>query len=53
MENLYKHSVEIQPRFNDFDALEHVNNTVYMNYFDIGKVSYFKTIWDTDLIDWK
>lgn len=53
MENLYKHSVEIQPRFNDFDALEHVNNTVYMNYFDIGKVSYFKAIWDTDLIDWK
>ncbi|MBO5721126.1 MAG: acyl-CoA thioesterase [Bacteroidales bacterium] len=53
MENLYKHTVEIQPRFNDFDVMGHVNNTVYMNYFDIGKVSYFKAIWDTDLTDWK
>lgn len=53
MDKLYKHKIEIQPRFNDFDPMGHVNNTVFMNYFDIGKVAYFKAVWDTDFIDWK
>ena len=53
MENLYKHKIEVQPRFNDFDPMGHVNNTVFMNYFDIGKVDYFRAVWNTEIVDWK
>ena len=53
MDKLYKHKIEVQPRFNDFDPMGHVNNTIFMNYFDIGKVAYFKAVWNTDFIDWR
>ena len=53
MDKLYKHKIEVQPRFNDFDPMGHVNNTVFMNYFDIGKVDYFRAVWNTEIVDWK
>ena len=53
MDKLYKHKIEVQPRFNDFDPMGHVNNTVFMNYFDIGKVDYFRAVWNTEILDWK
>jgi len=31
----------VQIRFNDIDALGHVNNTVYLEFFDLGKTDYF------------
>ena len=33
--------VPIQMRFNDVDALGHVNNSMYQQYFDLGRVDYF------------
>ncbi len=41
-EHPWHHMVEIQPRFNDFDIFRHVNNSAYMQYFDLAKVKYFE-----------
>ena len=35
------HSIPIQIRFNDIDQMGHVNNTIIMEYFDLGKSRYF------------
>ena len=43
MEN-YKHSVPVQLRFNDTDALGHVNNSVYLSFYDLGKTAYFEAV---------
>ena len=40
----FKHSIEIQSRFSDIDGLAHVNNSVYYQYFDIGRVNYFQDV---------
>ncbi len=40
----FKHITPIQLRFNDFDALGHVNNSVYFSFFDLGKTSYFNEV---------
>ena len=37
----FNHSVEIQIRFADLDALNHVNNGFQCHYFDVGRVNYF------------
>ena len=45
MENItFKHITPIQLRFNDFDALGHVNNSVYLSFFDLGKTGYFMQV---------
>lgn len=33
--------VKIQVRFSDLDVLGHVNNSVYLSYFEIARVHYF------------
>lgn len=38
------HSTPIQLRFNDADGLGHINNAVYLTYFDMGKTDYFSTL---------
>ncbi len=40
----FKHKVPVQIRFNDADALGHINNTVYFSFYDLGKSEYFNTI---------
>jgi acyl-CoA thioester hydrolase len=40
----FKHTTPIQLRFNDFDALGHVNNSVYFSFYDLGKTSYFNQV---------
>ncbi|MDD2799718.1 MAG: thioesterase family protein [Bacteroidales bacterium] len=50
MEN-FNHKLPIQIRFNDIDSLGHVNNAVYLTYFDLGKADYFQTI-KKEIIDW-
>ena len=40
----YKHSIPVQLRFNDTDALGHVNNSVYLSFYDLGKTAYFQTL---------
>ncbi len=37
----FKASIPIQIRFNDIDALGHINNNIYLSFFDLGKVDYF------------
>ncbi len=40
----FNHSTPIQLRFNDFDALGHVNNSVYFSLYDLGKIKYFDEV---------
>jgi acyl-CoA thioester hydrolase len=40
----YYHSFPVQIRFNDVDQAQHVNNSVYLEYLDLGRVDYFKNI---------
>ena len=44
VERPFRHSITVQLRFNDFDMLGHLNNSMYFSYFDIGKAEYFNTI---------
>jgi len=41
-----KHNYRQEIRFSDIDALGHVNNAVYLNYFEQARVSFFKEIND-------
>ena len=47
----FKHMVDVQIRFNDLDMLGHVNNGVYLSYFDLGKTGYFTDVATRD-VDW-
>jgi acyl-CoA thioester hydrolase len=45
---------KIQVRFSDIDVMGHVNNAIYLSYFEMARVHYFKEIlgmnwdWETD-----
>lgn len=39
----------IQIRFNDIDGLGHINNAVYQEYFDLGRIQYLKQILGSQL----
>lgn len=38
----YRHPIEV--RFNDTDALGHVNNAVYLSYFEMGRSAYYREL---------
>lgn len=42
----------IHVRFSDLDVLGHVNNAVYLSYFEIARVHYFKYLVGSDW-NWK
>lgn len=42
---------KVQVRFADLDVLGHVNNSVYLTYFESARVHYFKHLLGTDW-DW-
>ena len=42
LEHPFRCSLPIQLRFSDLDTLGHVNNSVYLNLFDLGKSDYFE-----------
>lgn len=45
MKNIkFFHTTPIQLRFNDFDALGHVNNSIYLSFYDLGKTTYFQQV---------
>lgn len=48
----YKHIIPVQIRFCDIDKLDHVNNSVYHNYIELGRVTYFKDILK-DAVNWQ
>lgn len=41
-------SVEVQVRFRDLDAMNHVNNAVYMTYFEIARLAFWSAITGSD-----
>ncbi len=41
---VYRDSLDIQMRFKDVDLFGHVNNTVYLEYMDMGKVHYIESV---------
>ncbi|MEE3412330.1 MAG: thioesterase family protein [Bacteroidales bacterium] len=45
------HEKQIQMRFSDLDAMNHVNNGFQMHYFDVGRIYYFSDILHRD-VDW-
>lgn len=38
----FHHQLPIQIRFNDIDGFGHINNAVYQEYFDLGRVDYLE-----------
>lgn len=42
----FRHIVPLQMRFGDYDTFGHINNNVYMAFYDLGKSLYF-----TDVLD--
>ena len=41
----------IQTRYSDFDMLGHLNNAVYVTYYETARIDYFKTIgWELEQI---
>lgn len=52
---IFKHTVPLQIRFNDVDKFGHVNNAVYLSFYDLGKTNYFGSVcpnvnWERDAI---
>jgi acyl-CoA thioester hydrolase len=42
--SLYKFSIDLEVRFRDLDALGHVNNAVYLTYFEVARMHYWKEV---------
>ena len=37
----FRYKVEVEVRFRDLDAMNHVNNAVYFTYFEIARIAYY------------
>lgn len=48
----FKHKSQIQVRFKDVDTMGHVNNANHLTYFELARMSYFKSV-VAEEIDWK
>ncbi len=48
----FRHETPAQLRFNDFDMLGHLNNSIYVTLLDLGKSHYFTDVMPSR-IDWK
>lgn len=47
-----KEGIKIQVRFSDIDVMGHVNNAVYLSYFEIARVIFFSKLLGENW-DWK
>ena len=45
----YKFKTPIALRFADIDAVGHVNNAVYLTYFEVGRFAYWKDVTEWNL----
>ena len=45
----YKFKTPIAIRFSDIDAVGHVNNAIYLTYFEVARFAYWKEITDWNL----
>ena len=46
--NEFRYIEPVQIRFNDIDGQQHVNNSIYQQYYDIGRAGYFSEISGTE-----
>lgn len=46
----FRHKLDLQLRFNDFDMFGHLNNNVYLEFFDMGKLRYFEAVLGGDFM---
>lgn len=44
MDYQFFHTHPLQIRFNDIDVLGHTTNSVYQQYFDLGRLQYFNDV---------
>lgn len=51
--NNFRSRIPIQIRFNDIDLAGHVNNAVYITYFELARVAYINEFMGDIKIDWK
>ncbi|MEN8929172.1 MAG: thioesterase family protein [Flavobacteriales bacterium] len=47
-----KIQTKLQVRFNDLDMAGHVHNSMYLNYFEIGRIDFFNQVIDATW-DWR
>lgn len=40
----FRHACDVQIRFNDLDIFGHINNTIYLQYMDLGKERYISQV---------
>jgi acyl-CoA thioester hydrolase len=52
MDMQFYHSHPIQKRFSDIDMLGHATNSVYQQYFDLGRMHYFIDVFNEQM-DWQ
>lgn len=48
----FYHYCPLQIRFNDIDTLGHATNSVYQQYFDLGRMEYFSDVLQEQM-DWQ
>jgi len=46
----YRYKTPVQIRFSDIDAVGHVNNAIYLTYFENARFDYWHSVLDWDLI---
>ncbi len=44
----FRFRVDVRPRFCETDALGHVSNTVYTEYWELARLRYFETLGEAD-----
>ena len=42
----YKFKTDIAIRFSDIDSVGHVNNAIYLTYFEVARIKYFREVAD-------
>ncbi|MFP4556502.1 MAG: acyl-CoA thioesterase [Bacteroidales bacterium] len=45
----FYHTTPVQLRFNDIDMLGHTTNSVYQQYFDLGRMEYIKDVLEEEM----
>ena len=38
----FNYKIDVQVRFSDIDGFNHVNNSVFFQFFDVGRINYFR-----------
>jgi acyl-CoA thioester hydrolase len=52
MDKIFFHNHPIQKRFSDIDMLGHATNSIYQQYFDLGRMHYFYEVFGEQM-DWQ